>query len=87
MPSTQQWLSLYHSLQREASLFQSYSYREFFRRRIRDHFIDGRPKVAGGDSKQAEELYKKGTDTLATLKRQRIIDNLYPESKLVIEKK
>uniref|UniRef100_A0A9J2QA58 Complex 1 LYR protein domain-containing protein n=1 Tax=Ascaris lumbricoides TaxID=6252 RepID=A0A9J2QA58_ASCLU len=36
--SKQAWIKIYKDLQRAATQFPQYYYREFFKRRIRDHF-------------------------------------------------
>lgn len=42
MPTGAQWRTLYKSLLREATKFHSYNNREFFKRRIYDHFRENR---------------------------------------------
>lgn len=75
------WVQLYKQLQRSAAKFPQYEYREFFKRRIRDHFAAA---IANKDISK-EEFYNKEKELLAVIRRQVVINQLYPTPKLVIE--
>ncbi|KAM3719231.1 LYR motif-containing protein [Dirofilaria immitis] len=77
------WIRLYKQLLRSASQFPQYNYREFFKRRIRDHFTAA---VINKNISQAE-FYEKCQELLQAIRRQSILYQNYPISKLVIEKK
>lgn len=79
--SKQAWIKIYKDLQRAATQFPQYYYREFFKRRIRDHFT-------AVDSKLSDtERYKKAENSLRVLRRQAALSQSYPSPKLVIENK
>ncbi|KHN88594.1 LYR motif-containing protein 4 [Toxocara canis] len=80
--SKEAWIKIYKELQHAASRFPQYYYREFFKRRIRDHF----GAAAAGDEQPGAEHYKKAEDLLTVLRRQATVSESYPSSKLVIEK-
>ncbi|WKX97080.1 hypothetical protein Q1695_013043 [Nippostrongylus brasiliensis] len=63
------WVNLYKQLEREAAKFPQYSYREFFKRRIRDHFEANRQVT---DPVRQAELLKEGKEGLEALRRQRL---------------
>ncbi|VDL71351.1 unnamed protein product [Nippostrongylus brasiliensis] len=76
------WVNLYKQLEREAAKFPQYSYREFFKRRIRDHFEANRQVT---DPVRQAELLKEGKEGLEALRRQVTISSLYPHKKTVVE--
>uniref|UniRef100_A0A183CV29 Complex1_LYR_dom domain-containing protein n=1 Tax=Gongylonema pulchrum TaxID=637853 RepID=A0A183CV29_9BILA len=61
--------------------FPQYSYREFFKRRIRDHFA----AAVKNENIQQTEFYEKCQDLLKVIRRQSALHRFYPTSKLVIE--
>lgn len=75
------WIQLYKDLQRAALQFPQYSYRAFFKRRIRDHFA----ATAASKNLTEEEFFKKEQELLKVIRRQAAISHLYPTSRLVIE--
>ncbi|OZC11301.1 hypothetical protein X798_01717 [Onchocerca flexuosa] len=75
------WIHLYKQLQRSASQFPQYNYREFFKRRIRDHFTAA---VKNNDISETE-FYEKCQELLQAIRRQSTLYQNYPISKLVIE--
>ncbi|VDK43027.1 unnamed protein product [Anisakis simplex] len=80
--SREAWIKLYKDLQNAAAKFPQYYYREFFQRRIHDHF-----GVFSANGRMPEpSQYKKAEELLHTLQRQAAVSSLYPAPKLVIEK-
>ncbi|KRZ07897.1 CDK-activating kinase assembly factor MAT1 [Trichinella zimbabwensis] len=75
-------LALYKNLQFTAKSISNYSYRQFFVRRIRDHF---RANIHESDLNKRQALFRKGEAALEVLKRQKVLCDLYPSGKLVIE--
>ena len=73
--SKEMWIRLYRDLLREAQLFNSYSYREFFKRRIRENF---RAQKNETNPEIAKKLYSKAQTELGVIRRQVIIGDLYP---------
>lgn len=74
-------LRLYKDLLTEAIKFKSYSYRNYFIRKVRTEFR----KNKDADDEKAKVLILKARDGLTVLRRQTNIVNSYYESKLVIE--
>ncbi|VDK71441.1 unnamed protein product [Litomosoides sigmodontis] len=77
------WVSLYKQLLRSASQFPQYNYREFFKRRIREHF---KAAVKNNDISQVE-FHSKCQELLQVIRRQSTLYQSYPTPKLVVEKK
>ncbi|VDP19941.1 unnamed protein product [Soboliphyme baturini] len=77
------WLRLYKDLISQASKFTEYSYRCFARRRVREYFLHYRHEK---DPVLLEHLYAEGERNVELLKRQTVVNSLYPGPKLVIEK-
>ncbi|KAK6104160.1 Complex1_LYR-like family protein [Brugia pahangi] len=77
------WICLYKQLLRSASQFPQYNYREFFKRRIRDHFTVA---VKNNNISKAE-FYTKCQELLQVIRRQSTLYQSYPVSKLVVEGK
>jgi len=82
-PSRKAVLSLYRQLMRESNRFESYIYRKYALRRVRDAFRDNKNI---SDESVIEDLIRDGQKNLALIKRQVIINELYKTDKLVIEK-
>ncbi|XP_061876797.1 LYR motif-containing protein 4 [Entelurus aequoreus] len=80
--SSPQVLSLYRMLLRESSNFNSYNYRTYALRRVRDAFRANR-KV--DDPKRVETLMLDGWQSLALIKRQVAIGSMYQSQKTVVE--
>ncbi|VDK67601.1 unnamed protein product [Onchocerca ochengi] len=77
------WIHLYKQLLRSASQFPQYNYREFFKRRIRDHFT----AAVKNNNVSQTEFYEKCQELLQAIRRQSTLYQNYPISKLVIEEK
>jgi len=75
-------LFLYHNLLRESKQFDSYMYRKYAFRRIRDAFKDNKGIT---DEKTIQQLLRDGHKNLQLIKRQVVINNLYKSEKLVVE--
>ncbi|XP_061821010.1 LYR motif-containing protein 4 [Nerophis lumbriciformis] len=80
--SSAQVLSLYRMLLRESSNFNSYNYRTYALRRVRDAFRANR-KV--DDPKRVETLVLDGWQSLALIKRQVTIGSMFQTQKTVVE--
>jgi hypothetical protein len=76
------WLRLYKNLFAEAKKFNTYNYREYAKRRIRDYF---RENINERDSSKLRSLYEYGSGELKSLKRQTTLVRLYEAPKLIIE--
>ncbi|KAF8383366.1 hypothetical protein PRIPAC_72508 [Pristionchus pacificus] len=68
------WVNLYKQLQREAGKLGQYNHRSFAHSRIRDDFEANRTVTE-----------PEGQDALATIKRQVVIEQLYPHQNTFIE--
>ena len=75
-------LLLYHNLLRESKRFDSYIYRKYALRRIRDAFRDNKCIT---DENTIQQLFTDGHKNLQLIKRQVVINNLYKSEKLVVE--
>jgi len=75
-------LSLYRQLLRESSKFDSYNFRSYALRRVRDAF---RANVQVQDPKIINGLIKEAQSNLELIRRQVILGKLYQANKLVIE--
>ena len=80
MPSQVQVFKLYKNLLREASKFKSYYYRNYFLGKIRSEF----QRNKNAEEKKVD-LYNYGINSLAMLRRQTLISNMYSGDKLVLE--
>uniref|UniRef100_A0A182ILR3 Complex 1 LYR protein domain-containing protein n=1 Tax=Anopheles atroparvus TaxID=41427 RepID=A0A182ILR3_ANOAO len=77
-------LSLYKQMLRESQKFDSYNYRMYALRRIRDAFRDNKTLT---DSASIADSLSYAMKNLAIIKRQTIVGQLYQApDKLVIEK-
>ncbi|XP_071523046.1 LYR motif-containing protein 4 [Panulirus ornatus] len=76
-------LSLYKALLRESQKFSSYNYREYALRRVRDGFKAGRNLTEAEDQHRELQIAK---ESLAVIKRQVVIGQLYRSPNLIIEK-
>ena len=75
-------LSLYRQLLLESKRFDSYIYRKYAIRRIRDAFRQYKNIT---EEKSIETLIIDGQKNLELIKRQVVINNLYKTDKLVVE--
>ncbi|XP_063990102.1 LYR motif-containing protein 4B [Diachasmimorpha longicaudata] len=75
-------LSLYRNLIRESKKWNSYNYREYALRKVRHEFSVNRSVT---DGEKINEIYKNGLESLAMIRRQVIVGNLYTTRPLVIE--
>jgi len=75
-------LPLYREMLREASRFQSYIYRTYALRRVKDAFHENKNIT---DSGKVEQLLKDARKNLDMMKRQATLNNMYQDKKLVIE--
>lgn len=84
MASTQRTvvLSLYRQLLRESSKFNSYNFRSYALRRVRESF---RTNLKLQDSSRIDEMIVEARRNLKIIQRQVILGQLYPTNKLVIE--
>ncbi|VDM94953.1 unnamed protein product [Thelazia callipaeda] len=76
------WFSIYKQLYRSALKFPQYSYREFFKRRIRDHF-----EAAKCTNISEVEFRERCRELLQVINRQSDLYRSYPIDKIVIEQK
>lgn len=72
---------LYKDILRESGKFHSYYYRNYFTRKTRSQFKEH----INADGETSAKLVKKCEDTLAMLRRQTVICNIYHDKQLVIE--
>lgn len=77
-------LSLYRQLLRESAKFESYNFRSYALRRVRDGF---RANFNAQDTSRNSDLIADAQRNLDIIRRQVILGKLYPSSKLVIENK
>ncbi|XP_055644132.1 LYR motif-containing protein 4 [Toxorhynchites rutilus septentrionalis] len=76
-------LSLYKEMLRESQKFNSYNYRMYALRRIRDAFRTNKSLV---DSSQIQSEMDYALKNLDIIKRQAMIGHMFRADKLVIEK-
>ncbi|XP_065582004.1 protein bcn92-like [Artemia franciscana] len=76
-------IMLYKNLLREAHKFDSYNYREYFQRKIRDSFRESKSLQ---DEAEIRKRYQYGIEMLTVLRRQVLVGNLYGSPKIVVEK-
>ncbi|KAL2886019.1 LYR motif-containing protein 4 [Ceratocystis lukuohia] len=72
------------SAQQARSLFSSYNFREYAKRRTQAAF---RENAAQTDSRQIQELMQKGLQELQVMKRQTSIGKFFQADRLVVEAK
>lgn len=77
-------LSLYRQLLRESAKFESYNFRSYALRRVRDGF---RANFNAQDASRNSDLIADAQRNLEIIRRQVILGKLYPSNKLVIENK
>ncbi|KAI6184209.1 Complex1-LYR-dom domain-containing protein [Aphelenchoides bicaudatus] len=77
------FIKVYKDLQRIATQFPQYSYRNFARRRIRDYFEANK----SADASNQSALYEEALNAVQSLKRQVQVSKQYPYRPLVIEQK
>jgi len=83
MSSTRgQVLSLYRQLLRTGRKFNTYNFKEYSQRRIREEFKDNTQLQ---EQEQINKLIDLGKVELESLHRQVIVNNLYSNTKLVVE--
>jgi len=75
-------LSLYRQLLRESNAFESYIYRKYALRRIRDSF---RHNKNISDDQMIAQLVSDGHKSLQLIRRQVVVNRLYKSDKLVVE--
>jgi len=75
-------LTLYKRLLRESQKFQSYNYREYALRRVRDGFRDNKTTT---DVNKLNNLYVLASENLDVIKRQVSIGQMFSAAPLVIE--
>ncbi|XP_073532772.1 LYR motif-containing protein 4 isoform X2 [Phyllobates terribilis] len=80
--SRTQVLSLYKVLLRESQKFNSYNYRTYAIRRVRDAF---REKKNVDDFHEIQSLMYRAKENLEVIQRQVTIGQLYTTNKLIIE--
>uniref|UniRef100_A0A2R5L6I9 Complex 1 LYR protein domain-containing protein n=1 Tax=Ornithodoros turicata TaxID=34597 RepID=A0A2R5L6I9_9ACAR len=75
-------LKLYKLLMRESGRFNSYIYRSYALRRVRDAF---RENKAVQEQPEIEKLVREGYENLDIIKRQVLIGSLYKAGNIVVE--
>nr|XP_046912503.1 LYR motif-containing protein 4-like isoform X1 [Dermatophagoides farinae] len=75
-------LSLYRKMLRESRKFDSYIYREYAWRRIREAF---RQNMNETNEQKIRTLIEDAQNNLQIIQRQTLIGSLYPSKKLVVE--
>ncbi|GJP29438.1 hypothetical protein CLOM_g16700 [Closterium sp. NIES-68] len=73
-PAPAQVLSLYRTLLREARRFQNYNIRHYAARRIHEGFAENRGMA---DPVKVEAAYEEGVRSLAVVRRQVVVCNMY----------
>ncbi|EFN81072.1 LYR motif-containing protein 4 [Harpegnathos saltator] len=81
-PSRNMILSLYRNLIRESKQWNSYNYRMYALRKVRQEFKEN--KILQ-DQEKIKQCYTKGQEALALIKRQVILSNIYGTRPLIIE--
>ncbi|EEB16834.1 conserved hypothetical protein [Pediculus humanus corporis] len=76
-------LRLFKTMMRESQLFTSYNFRNYAIRRIRDAFKANKNLQ---DCDAIEAAYNEAFTTLAIIKRQVVIADMYKTDKLVLER-
>ncbi|XP_015172751.1 PREDICTED: protein bcn92 [Polistes dominula] len=77
-----QILNLYRNLIRESKKWNTYNFRMYALRKIRQEFQQNKTLQ---DEKEIEQFFQKGQEALELIKRQVIIGNLYGTRPLIIE--
>ncbi|XP_029159407.1 LYR motif-containing protein 4 [Nylanderia fulva] len=83
-PSRSAILYLYRNLIGESKKWDSYNYRMYALRKIRDEFKENKTLT---DQEKIKQCYEKGQEALAAIRRQVILGHLYNTRPLVIETK
>ncbi|DBA01570.1 TPA: hypothetical protein N0F65_011541 [Lagenidium giganteum] len=84
MPSKQQVLQLYRNMLRNASKFESYNYRNYALRRVKEEFHKNKDLGVGSAEQQAALAVAR--DQAGMLFRQATVSRMYPpESKSIME--
>ncbi|CAL1677874.1 unnamed protein product [Lasius platythorax] len=83
IPSRSAILNLYRNLIGESKKWSSYNYRMYALRKIRYEFKESKTLT---DEEKIRQCYAKGQETLAMIKRQVVLGDLYSTRPLVIEK-
>ncbi|XP_051985051.1 LYR motif-containing protein 4-like [Xyrauchen texanus] len=81
--SRAQVISLYRMLMKESKKFPSYNYRTYALRRVKDGF---RENLQVDNPKTLDMLINHARETLAIIKRQATIGQLYSAQKTIVEK-
>jgi hypothetical protein len=81
-PSKQQVLQLYREFMRNSTKFDNYNFRNYFIRRSRDAFKQGKELT---DEQQISTQFQKARDELNVLERQSKISQMYTFEKTVVE--
>lgn len=76
-------LQLHKEILREAQNFKSYYYRNYFTRKTKTSF----KKYSENSENESEQVVQSLESTLAMLRRQTQIANMYVETRLVLEDK
>ncbi|XP_036374964.1 LYR motif-containing protein 4 [Megalops cyprinoides] len=82
--SRTQVISLYRMLMRESKKFPSYNYRTYALRRVKDGFRENR---IVDNPKTLDLLLNQARESLAVIKRQVSIGQLYSAQKTIVEEK
>lgn len=77
-------LGLYRSLIKNAREWQNYNFREYILRRVREDFAANRTET---DPERLKSLISFAKENLEIVKRQKIVQNMYNQDKLVMEVK
>jgi hypothetical protein len=81
-PSKQQVLQLYREFMRNSTRFDNYNFRNYFIRRSRDAFKQGKELT---DKQQINTQFQKAREELNVLERQSKISQMYTFEKTVVE--
>ncbi|KAK6461858.1 hypothetical protein DFJ63DRAFT_204600 [Scheffersomyces coipomensis] len=80
--TSKQILGLYKQLLERAAKFDNYNFREYSKRKIVDSFKEHKSLK---EEKDIVDFYNKGIDSLAQLKRQTTVSQMFTFDKLVVE--
>jgi hypothetical protein len=75
-------LRLYKQLLKESSKFNTYNFREFALRRVREDF---RRNKSVADSQQVNQLISKAQESLELIKRQASLSLMFPHPHFAVE--
>ncbi|KAI1902212.1 hypothetical protein AGOR_G00042390 [Albula goreensis] len=82
--SRTQVISLYRMLLRESKKFPSYNYRTYALRRVKDGFRENRNV---DNPKMLDHLLNQARESLAVMKRQVSVGQMYSTQKIIVEEK